>query len=112
MSNSLIIDTTSAVSRRRMVKLVAGDTTPLPVQFVGLDLTTYTTAEAHLKYEDRSRKTYTLTVVDEENCTVDWETDDLIPGSHQLEFELTVGGNNITYPQDYAVIISVRDDLA
>ncbi len=94
--------------------LVEQDTAPdLPVRFLGLDLSDYTTIRMMVEKDDGTKFNRDLTPsgTDPELGFVTWQAGDLTIGTHQAEFEfIRPDTKRFTLPRRYTVSLIVRRD--
>jgi len=104
------------MQRQITLHLVEGDSAPdLPVRFLGLDLSDYSSIKMYIVLDTGRRITRTVTPDDEdpELGSVAWQGGDLIRGQHSAEFEFVQvsDAKKFTLPQKYTIILDVRKDL-
>jgi hypothetical protein len=109
----LVIDPEEAVARRIVWDMVEGDTNPMIVRFLGLDLSRYDSVKFYIRREDGTKvsRTMVLSGTDPEVATVPWTAADLTVGRHNAEIELAIGTVSTTLPRRFPIQLVVRQQI-
>jgi len=102
------------MSRRSVLEVVVDDTAPIPVEFEGKDLSTFSTIEADVRRVDGTTHTITATIVDASGglFEIPRSSNDFQKGDNDMEIKFTeTGGDVFTIPVSDPIIVRARANI-